>query len=46
VPFPLQNFFYAIQWWVFALFIAGAYLRWLWLTIKESSDSQPYSAVD
>jgi len=46
VPFPLQNFFYAIQWWVFALFIVGAYLRWLWLTIKESSDSQPDGAVD
>jgi cytochrome oxidase assembly protein ShyY1 len=44
-PFPLQNFFYAIQWWVFALFIVGAYLRWLWLTVKESSDSKPDSAV-
>ncbi len=31
VPFPLQNFFYAIQWWIFALFIAAVYARWLWL---------------
>ena len=44
-PFPLQNFFYAIQWWVFALFVVGAYLRWLWLTVKESADSQPDNAV-
>lgn len=44
-PFPLQNFFYAIQWWVFALFVVGAYLRWLWLTAKESADSQPDNAV-
>lgn len=44
-PFPLQNFFYAIQWWVFAMFVVGAYLRWLWLTVKESSDSEPDGAV-
>lgn len=44
-PFPLQNFFYAIQWWVYALFVVGAYLRWLWLTAKESADSVPDSAV-
>ena len=29
VPFPLQNFFYAIQWWIFALFIVVVYARWL-----------------
>ncbi|MFA7322829.1 MAG: SURF1 family protein [Candidatus Nanopelagicales bacterium] len=31
VAFPLQNFFYAFQWWVFALFVVGVYFRWLWL---------------
>ncbi len=44
-PFPLQNFFYAIQWWVFALFVVGAYLRWLWLTAKESAHSKSDNAV-
>lgn len=29
VAFPLQNFFYAIQWWVFALFAVTIYFRWL-----------------
>jgi cytochrome oxidase assembly protein ShyY1 len=29
VAFPLQNFFYAIQWWVFALFAVTIYIRWL-----------------
>lgn len=29
VAFPLQNFFYAIQWWVFALFAVAVYVRWL-----------------
>ena len=29
VAFPLQNFFYAIQWWVFALFAVAIYIRWL-----------------
>jgi cytochrome oxidase assembly protein ShyY1 len=31
VAFPLQNFFYAFQWWVFGLFALIVYLRWLWL---------------
>ena len=31
VPFPLQNFFYAFQWWVFAGFGVAVYLRWLWV---------------
>ena len=31
VPFPLQNFFYAFQWWVFAAFGVAVYLRWLWI---------------
>lgn len=29
VAFPLQNFFYAIQWWIFALFAVTIYVRWL-----------------
>ncbi len=29
VAFPLQNFFYAIQWWIFALFAVVIYIRWL-----------------
>jgi cytochrome oxidase assembly protein ShyY1 len=29
VAFPLQNFFYAIQWWVFSLFAVTIYIRWL-----------------
>jgi len=47
VPFPLQNFFYAIQWWIFALFIIVVYARWLWLDASaglpdaaESSERQ------
>lgn len=39
VPFPLQNFFYAFQWWIFAAFIVVVYLRWLWLDASESPDS-------
>lgn len=31
VPFPLQNFFYAIQWWIFAAFAIFVYARWLYL---------------
>ena len=31
VPFPLQNFFYAIQWWIFAAFAVFVYARWLYL---------------
>lgn len=31
VPFPLQNFFYAFQWWIFAAFGVFLYLRWLWI---------------
>ena len=35
VPFPLQNFFYAIQWWVFASFAVVVYARWLYLDAKK-----------
>lgn len=37
VPFPLQNFFYAFQWWLFAAFGLVAYLRWLWLESHRTS---------
>lgn len=43
VAFPLQNFFYAIQWWLFALFAVVVYLRWLWM---DARDSAPDSAQD
>lgn len=35
VPFPLQNFFYAFQWWIFAAFGLAVYLRWLWLEARR-----------
>ena len=35
VPFPLQNFFYAFQWWIFAAFGVAVYLRWLWLESRR-----------
>ena len=35
VAFPLQNFFYAVQWWVFALFAVVVYVRWLYLDAKK-----------
>jgi hypothetical protein len=35
VAFPLQNFFYAVQWWVFALFAVVVYARWLYLDAKK-----------
>ena len=38
VPFPLQNFVYAFQWWLFALFGVVVYLRWLWLETRRSHD--------
>jgi cytochrome oxidase assembly protein ShyY1 len=34
VPFPLQNFGYAFQWWIFAAFVVFAYLRWLRLDAR------------
>ena len=35
VPFPLQNFFYAFQWWIFAAFGLVVYLRWLWIESRR-----------
>lgn len=36
VPFPLQNFFYAFQWWIFAAFGLFLYLRWLRIEARRS----------
>jgi cytochrome oxidase assembly protein ShyY1 len=36
VAFPLQNFFYAFQWWVFAAFVVFMWGRWLRLDIRAS----------
>jgi cytochrome oxidase assembly protein ShyY1 len=35
VPFPLQNFFYAIQWWVFAAFAVALYIRWILVSARD-----------
>lgn len=46
VAFPLQNFFYAFQWWIFAAFIVVVYARWLWLDASaEGADSGEGSDV-
>jgi len=43
VAFPLQNFVYAFQWWLFALFGIVIFLRWLLLEAREGrgSDASP-----
>ena len=38
VAFPLQNFFYAIQWWIFAAFAVFVYGRWLYLDAGKGVD--------
>jgi len=38
VAFPLQNFGYAFQWWIFALFVVFAYVRWLRLDARPTVD--------
>lgn len=38
VPFPLQNFFYAIQWWVFAAFAVLLYVRWIYMAANKPSN--------
>lgn len=46
VPFPLQNFGYAFQWWVFALFVVFAYVRWLSLDARpKAGSSEPDSTT-
>lgn len=39
VAFPLQNFFYAFQWWIFALFAIALYARWLWIDVRMTRRS-------
>lgn len=38
VPFPLQNFFYAFQWWIFAAFGLFLYVRWLRIEARRSME--------
>jgi cytochrome oxidase assembly protein ShyY1 len=38
VAFPLQNFVYAFQWWLFGVFALGVYGRWLWLESRSEED--------
>jgi len=42
-PFPLQNFFYAIQWWIFAAFAIFVYGRWLYLDARSGKAPQSTS---
>ena len=39
VPFPLQNFFYAFQWWIFAAFGIFLYVRWLRIEARKEIDA-------
>ncbi|MEZ5115244.1 MAG: SURF1 family protein [Candidatus Nanopelagicales bacterium] len=46
VPFPLQNFFYAFQWWFFAAFVVFLWFRWLRLEARErAEEAQPAPAA-
>ena len=38
VPFPLQNFAYAFQWWIFAAFAIVVYVRWLYIDSQRVDD--------
>ena len=38
VPFPLQNFAYAFQWWIFAVFAVVVYGRWLYVDAQRVGD--------
>ena len=38
VPFPLQNFFYAIQWWIFAGFAVILFIRWVLVSSRKTTD--------
>jgi cytochrome oxidase assembly protein ShyY1 len=46
VPFPLQNFFYAFQWWIFAAFGVVVYVRWLWIESRDVHDDAAGATVD
>ena len=37
VPFPLPNFFYAFQWWIFAAFALALAARFLWLDAAQDA---------
>ena len=43
VPFPLRNFGYALQWFIFALFGVLVYLRWLWLDAVRAHEQRDAS---
>jgi cytochrome oxidase assembly protein ShyY1 len=46
VAFPWQNFGYAFQWWIFALFVVFAYVRWLRLEARPTvSPEEPDSTT-
>lgn len=40
VPFPIRNFGYAVQWFIFALFGVLVYLRWLWLDAVRADEQR------
>lgn len=42
VPFPVQNFFYAFQWWLFAAFGLAMWAVWLW---REARDARTAASV-
>lgn len=44
VPFPVQNFFYAFQWWLFAVFGLAMWGVWLWREAREADDATSVSA--
>lgn len=41
VPFPLRNFVYALQWWIFGVFAIALFVRWLW---RRPQDDQGAAA--
>lgn len=46
VDFPLRNFGYALQWFVFAIFAVGVYVRWLWLDAAVAKERAAQVEVD
>lgn len=45
VGFPLRNFGYAIQWYLFALFAIVVFGRWLWLDAARSDEGDEVTAA-
>ena len=39
VPFPLRNFVYALQWWIFAGFVLVVAVRWLWMDATRPQET-------